>query len=191
MEYESKEQPATLIAAMAKLELTIHSTFVPWSQSRNKGEKEPSLNWRVVLKHKGREILTTDYMAGSGHAPSYKQHWGKRTSQDNDRDLMVRWECENGRKATGVRWTSHAQVYGSTAGPHLQPKAHDVVHSLVSDGDAIDSSGFEDWASNFGYDLDSRKAEQIYRACLDIGLKLRAALGDEGWRELQEACQDY
>src|SRR5690606_27827140 len=44
--------------------LTVAAVFVPWSQSRNKGERSPSLNWRVTLQCKGRDVLTCDYSAG-------------------------------------------------------------------------------------------------------------------------------
>lgn len=42
-----------------------------------------------------------------------------------------------------------------------------------------------------GYDPDSRKAEAIYKACLEIALKLRNALGEDGLAKLREAAQDY
>lgn len=46
------------------------------------------------------------------------------------------------------------------------PTAYDVLCSLVMDACSIeDSRGFEDWASNLGYDPDSRKAEKIYQQC--------------------------
>ena len=124
--------------------------FVPFSQSRNASEKYPSLNWKVTLQHNGREVLTTDYMQGCAHARSYKQ--GDNTVR---RDQMVREECETGRNAP-------------------TPDLRDIVYSLVMDSDVIDYPSFEEWASNFGYETDSRKAEAIYRACLDIALKLRA-----------------
>ena len=71
------------------------------------------------------------------------------------------------------------------------PDSLDVLSCLVSESDAIDSPAFDDWASNFGYDTDSRKAESVYRACLETGLKLRAAVGDSGLTKLREAFQDY
>lgn len=66
---DHKTKPA---AALAALGLTVESVFVPFSQSRNKAEKSPSLNWRVTVKRNGRDVLTTDYSAGMGHCPGYK-----------------------------------------------------------------------------------------------------------------------
>ena len=59
--------------------LTIEATFVPFSRSRFANTKDKpnvndlSLNWRVSLLCHGKHVLTTDYMAGVGHCPSYKR----------------------------------------------------------------------------------------------------------------------
>jgi hypothetical protein len=97
---EAAETALSPAAAIAKHKLDIVSTFVPFSQSRNKTEKTPSLNWRVTLRRDGREVLTTDYSAGCAHAPSYKQTQGRRTVEDDERDRCVKSECENGFAAS-------------------------------------------------------------------------------------------
>jgi len=54
-------------------------------------------------------------------------------------------------------------------GPAFQhePKAADVLHSLMSDADAARyCESFEDFCAEFGYDTDSRRAERIYEACV-------------------------
>jgi hypothetical protein len=71
------------------------------------------------------------------------------------------------------------------------PKCDDVIYSLLMDVDAIDHPTFEQWADCVGYDKDSRKAESIYRACIETGLKLRAALGDKALADLREKFADY
>lgn len=163
-----------LLRKMESLGLTVESTFVPWSQSRNKGEKDRSLNWRVTLKHKGRVVLETDYTAGIASCPSYRH--GDRSAAQVE---AIRFETENGKPKTRARGE----------GP-IVPDAVGVVYSLCSDADAIDAGGFEAWASDFGYDTDSRKAEATYRACVDTGLKLRAALGDQGLQELRALANE-
>jgi hypothetical protein len=68
------------------------------------------------------------------------------------------------------------------------PDPADVVGSLISDGfGALQSSGFDDWAGNYGYDTDSRKAEGIFRLCSEIGLKLQAHFGTA----LTDPCYDW
>lgn len=62
----------------------------------------------------------------------------------------------------------------------------DALASLSMASASIDYPSFYDWASEFGYDVDSRKAELIYRNCLQTGLALRAALGEDGLRQLRD-----
>lgn len=189
METEAKEQTAgeKITATMAALGLTVTAQFVPWSQSRNKNEKEEnrfggtavrprlSLNWRVTLTNNDRAILTTDYSAGIAHCPAYKA--GPLTV---DVHAAIQSECETGLRMAPIGKRKP-----------IMPNACDVVASLVMDSSVLDESSFEDWASSLGYDTDSRKAETLYRACLDIALKLRAGIGEDGLQQLRDACQDY
>lgn len=169
---------AAIDAAIASLGLTIDAQFVQFSKSRNRDEKRPSLNWRVTLKRNGRDVLTTDYSAGCGHTESYKASVKKLGSRNCImRDDAIRAECE-----TGIGYASRKHVA-------LEPR--DVLYSLVMDADVIDAGTFEEWASNYGYDTDSRKAESIYRACLEHALKLRAAIGDAGLSQLRDIFQNY
>ncbi len=182
----------TIEQTAADLGLTMTCEFVPWSRSRNKGEKSPSLNWRVTLRKddglttkaggRGFEILTTDYSAGCGHCPSYKQ--GKQTVADAE---VVRFECETGRHG----FFAGAGPVARPGKPPILPALAGVLASLVLDAEVIDHGTFEEWAESMGYETDSRKAEATYKACLEIGLKLRNALGEDGLRRLRDACQDY
>ena len=180
----TKEERAAKVAALG---LTIEAVFVPFSQSRNKAEKMPSLNWRVIVKRNGRAVLETDYVAGCGHAPSYKQHFGRRTIEVKENDERVKWECEYGRPAgkfTNTRSPSQGQAT-------IKPDTLDVLASLAMDSNVLDAGGFEDWARDLGFDTDSRKAEATYKACIEIALKLRAALGDAGLAELRNTFEGY
>lgn len=59
------------------------------------------------------------------------------------------------------------QGYGIETTPHDMPG--EVLDSLVSDAMAyLEAMDFEDFARNFGYDTDSRKAEAIYRTCGEV-----------------------
>lgn len=168
----------------AELGLTMHAVFVPWSKSRNAGEKQPSLNWLVTLRKDGRDVLTTDYMAGNGHCPSYKASVKELGHGDSImRTDAIKQECETGRERSAM--------HSAKAGRPLLPVFADVLHSLASDSDVIDCATFEEWAENYGMDTDSRKAEATYRACLEIALKLRNGLGEAGLKTLREAVQDY
>lgn len=60
-----------------------------------------------------------------------------------------------------------------------EPNAADVLSCLLSDASVLDHHTFESWAGDYGYDIDSRKAERIYRACLRSAKQLQHLLGDE------------
>jgi hypothetical protein len=168
--------------------ITVESVCIPFSQSRNKGGWE-SLNWRVTLKVKGREVITTDYSAGIGHAPSYKATKAPAPYSGNLRmwkEAAGAFEIENGFAAI-AEWGG---IRADKKSP-LMPEACNVLYSLASEAGVLNYSGFEDWAAEMGYDADSRKAEKIYRECIETALKLRAALGDDGLSALHTACEDY
>jgi hypothetical protein len=168
-------------ALLTQHDITVTSVFVPWSQSRNKNEKDRSLNWLISIHRKGRLILTTDYMAGIGHCPSYKQ--GARWTLDYTK--LIEAETEQGFAAHKIQLWSQPAIDRKKP---ILPDTAGVIHSLYLDYTILDSSGFEDWASELGYDTDSRKAEKMYRDCLELALKIRAGFGDELIRELGEVA---
>jgi len=61
-----------------------------------------------------------------------------------------------------------------------QPKLEDILDSLAMDvAGVIDHQSFEDWAGDYGYDPDSRKAEKVYRACQKLCSDLVGLLGKD------------
>jgi hypothetical protein len=64
------------------------------------------------------------------------------------------------------------------AGLAVDPPMADVVHCLISDGNAC-LQDFEDWASDLGYDTDSRKAYATWVACCETGHRLARVLDIE------------
>lgn len=186
-----------LSALMERERLDVVAVFVPFSQSRNKDETDDrgnprlSLNWSVTLQRQGRdantgekvgpvyEIVTTDYSAGIAHCPAYKATppagYLPREVERFKRANIAK-ECETGRRV----------VSQFRQGPAIMPDPVDVFSSLAMDSGVLDAGSFENWAADYGYDTDSRAAEATYRACLDIALKLRAALGDPILTEARE-----
>lgn len=60
------------------------------------------------------------------------------------------------------------------------PQVEEVLEALVSDASGVENAlSFEEWADEYGYDTDSRKAETTYRAVVRQTEKLRLLLGDE------------
>lgn len=180
----------TLFEAIVAHGITVSTEFVPFSQSRNKASKDRSLNWRVTLHKDGRAILTTDYQAGIAHCPAYKQaRYGLIGIMTLLRERAIILETEHG-KSTHPRFSSDEPELRRNS-VMLNPNTCDVVYALVSDADVLNSGGFEDWASELGYDPDSRSAEGVYKACLEIALKLRNGLGEATLAALAEAAREY
>lgn len=147
------------------------SIFIPQSMSRNSDAKEHTLNWRVSFRRNG-QILTVDYQQGIGHVPGYKV---PRTLYD-EKQLGKPWE-------TGK--------FGGPYGRRDLPKPHpaDVLYSIVMDDPHEEA--FENWAGNFGYSTDSRKAEAIYRACIEQTRSAERVLGRKLLDEIAALLQDY
>lgn len=169
--------------AMKAHNIEITSEFVPFSQSRNKDNKEKGLNWRVTIKRNGKAILTTDYGAGCGHCPAYKNAKGSKSSIYNDNRINT--ECEKGFAV------AENSEYTTDRTKPICPDECDVMNSLLLDSQVLDSPSFEDWASELGYDTDSRKAEKIYQQCMQIALQLKAGLGWEVIGLLNQAFENY
>lgn len=168
---------------LAEMGFSMNCKFIPFSQSRNKLEKYPSLNWKVTILRNDREVLTTDYMAGCGHCPSYK----KVNPNSYDGRKLIKAECETGFQVKYVNALNHTQTIKSLP---ILPELRDVLYSLVMDTEAFEYD-FEDWCANLGYDTDSRKAEKIYNEHVEIAHKLLRNIGTSGLERLREVYQDY
>lgn len=185
-----------ILETMARHKLTLESVFVPWSQSRDKDSKDERGNpvrtfqYVCTLKRDGRPILMTGYGMGIAHSPTYKATGhGKRDRYIFNKALA--WETEHGIRVNHMCLTQGYENFHGSHKNKILPEPESVMHCLIMDSDVLDAGGFESWASDFGYDTDSRKAESIYKACLEIALKLRAGLGESIMAELREAGQDY
>lgn len=77
-------------------------------------------------------------------------------------------------------------VYFSQGSAHKQsPTLAEVLNCLVSDASSVDNAyDFEDWASECGYNTDSRKAEAIYNVCKRQTQELKDLLGSNAYAQL-------
>lgn len=181
--------PITFADALTEAGLSITSVFIPWPESRSvvlvKGQPSPrptdwSLNWRVSLHREGRSepILTTDYTAGIGHAPSYPT---------DVRETGARFSLLHTERLWAEVTTGRAYRKGAP----ILPSREDVCVSLFLDAGVLDYPDVESWARDAGYDEDSRKAEQMYQACRDTANRLLSALGAETLTRLRDLAQEY
>lgn len=155
-------------SVLESLGITTAATYIP---HKTPAGETPQLRWRVSVRRNGLEIYSTEYSAGCACAPSYK---GIRSHATE----AVRRECE-----TGVRHDGRGEV--------PSPSTADVLYCLLSDAQASDAGSFEEWAGDLGYDTDSRAAERVYKACMDVAAALSKAFTAAERETLSEAFQDY
>jgi hypothetical protein len=74
----------------------------------------------------------------------------------------------------------------------FRPDIDHILDCLFSDAE-LGKTSFNDFCSDLGYSNDSIKAFDTYRACMDIGIKLRAGLGSsyqEEYARIQKMRED-
>lgn len=161
-------------------DFTIEATYVPPTDLKGWYENGTMLKYTVAVYYKGRHVVTTPYSMGLGHIPGWVH---KRLVMAEDSAIQA--VLKSG-KGSLYRDCDGKGILCYKSGPPILPAVADVVGCLATDGSALDYASFEDWASNYGYDTDSRKAEGIYRQCLDTGLRLKSAMGAEAFQALLE-----
>jgi hypothetical protein len=92
-------------------------------------------------------------------------------------------DAEQGKKAEYMQWT-----YPRPNKTRI-PAPAEVLGMLCRDALDAREESLESWASNFGYDTDSRSAEAIYRKCVDMWHDLRKLLNESDIRELADLAQ--
>lgn len=188
------EQNATIDARLSALGLAMAAEFVPASTFKDDEWKRGAVNFNITIYrdtgNAGRVVplYSGPYAYGVGNLPNYSQHYATKLCGEPILTAALErgvWPVDGLKGFDGGRTPSHKTMKVPA------PSLRDVLYSLLNDASAIDLPDFETWASEYGYDADSRSAEATYRACLDTGLKLRAALGDSVLAELRELFQDY
>lgn len=110
--------------------------------------------WTVTLTYQGRTYKDIAYRMGTGHSKPYPT---AKVRAD-----LESWRLQQEQK----RWEP------------TPPTASSVIDSLLLDVSGLDQR-FEDWATDYGFDEDSRKAERFYNECLKVLPRLRALLGSD------------
>jgi hypothetical protein len=181
-----KNEIEALIESMG---IEYKALFVPFSQSRNSKEKNLSINWLITLS-KDNQMWTTDYMQGIAHLPNYSP----RSRNNADYQIFLRQCVETGKCAESNKFPEDYRsliLSKRIPAPKLTDILIDIMYIFVMDATAINCRSFEEWAEIYGYNKDSRKAEQTYNACRESGLKLRAMIGNDNLEKLRNAYQDY
>jgi hypothetical protein len=114
------------------------------------------------------------------HVRMEMAHWYENPNMIDSQN-MDHWKCM--LKCKGHQMTVYfSQGYGHNG---ACPNLKDVLDCLASDSVGVENAGsFEEWAREYGYDTDSRKAEAIFNTCKIQSTKLRALLGNDAYETL-------
>lgn len=180
----------TLQTFVDSLKLEYRAEFIPTPQPADK-VKHPQLHWRIHL-NRGKRGMSVEYHEGCAHVKGYQQFY-KSSYDKRQHDELIRLTCETGKfyRRMSDTFGPIARVENGKTKMQPAPELLDVLYCLVQDSDVLDRGTFEEWASEFGYDLDSRSAEKTYRLCLEQSLQLRNLLGNDTLEQLRELYQDY
>lgn len=184
-ELTPEEQAEQRKALYESVGLKYEATFQPRPQPKAT-VSSPTLNWIITLTTP-KGTMQCPYSQGVAHVQGYKQPpWGGRTLHDVEREDRYRKTCETGKLYRD------SDTFGDlTAGTQPAPAIDDVLYCLVSDASVMDCRGFEEWVADYGYDTDSRKAEAIYRDCLEQSKNLYRVLGQESVKALEQLFMGY
>lgn len=159
-----------------ELGLEIKSKFVPFSISINANEEHKTLNWKVTIKS-SKNSITIDFNKGVGHLPypstQYVNGYQRRMINEAIESAI---ETGIARKLTLV----DKDVKFSPGNAEFPtPTLQEVLYCLTSESDVKNYLTYEQWAGDFGYDVDSRKGEKVYEQCRQQTADFMKLIGSE------------
>ena len=141
--------------------------------------------WRVVLTKESRQDITKhypsvmfDYYTGTGQRVLPEKDYRVK----NLRSLL--------KTAKETRYKNNLKKNLEALAVPVAPAIAGVLHSLMLDSSAQDEN-FNNWCGNFGYDQDSIKVLNIYRACLENAEKMARIFSRAELAAISEIVQDY
>lgn len=126
--------------------------------------------WRPSAEERNGKTLEDSYYTGIGHRKS------KVPMPPDIKRLAPR--------ILARVWWEEANI------KPVAPHAAGILHSLMLDASGAEQN-FHDWCSDFGYDSDSIKHQNVYNACCQILTKVRMFFTAAERAELQVLLEDY
>lgn len=108
-----------------------------------------------------------------------------KANPNMDADNMHHWLCliaVRGETRENYMWPVYFSMgFGLKGAPELAQ----VLECLASDAAGYENArDFEDWAETYGYDTDSRKAEQTYNTIWEQITAMQDYLGTDAYEDL-------
>jgi len=137
-------------------------------------------HWLCTLQY-GNNRMSTYFSQGQGYMKvpaNWEKLLHKETYSPHKKYVPAPQSLLMSRKSMH---SAFLRQYGKLAEPELA----DVLDCLASDASGFDNSrSFEEWAGEYGYDTDSRKAEKTYLTVKNQALELKSFLGREAYETL-------
>jgi len=126
-------------------------------------------------------MTISEFVQANNVTMRYRERTDRNPAME-DSSQMDHWRCviRAGKKQMSLVFSMGFGLNGKA------PDLPDVLDCLASDAAGVENAdnNFEDWASEYGYDIDSRKAERTFAACARQAEKLKNLLGDEAYDAL-------
>lgn len=173
---EQQDEQQTIEQFIAEHGLTMTSELVPENPNMDDMPKGSQHYYCTIVMESGEKSLSVYYSVG----PHIVENWLFKHGP------KVAWTANEGAKRREVlrgRDTFGKKEYFDATRKKYRPELADLLNCLASDAPGTEDS-FEDWAANYGYDEDSRKAENTFRIDCKQARELRYLLGREAYETL-------
>ena len=121
----------------------------------------------------------------------YKVKASSKLAESNPHMIDEQWNANHYKVTLKTRGRQYTLYFSKGVLLTGDPTAEEVLSCLALDAASIENSrSFEDWASDLGYDPDSRRAEKIYNGVVKSSERLKILLGDEGYNQLLWDTED-
>lgn len=165
-------------ALLASLNVSMTFRVLDARTDKPKTQTKEDKEWSARAAHFAVRVMRRDMVVMDFEYSMGAAHFARCVTVDGRHELTTKTPFNRiARPLVNVR---------NGEGPTLA----DVFCSLLSDADCGDRT-FEDFCSDFGYDTDSRRAENTWRACVDTSIRLRTYFDPADVAKLREAFQDY
>lgn len=118
----------------------------------------------------------SEFIAQHGITLSNRQIDARSDREMNEWDARAsHWRCTLRYQKRGMTVT-----YSMGSAHHGEPAITDVLDCIASDVSSLINAGdFEEWAGEYGYDTDSRRALSMYKAIEKQKVQLTHLLSDD------------
>lgn len=159
----------------------IENSLTLFSELRDRCSHTQTLEWldRRLARMNGDKMTLNEFVASTGISLTSTRVHSNPNMLNSDN--MDNWCCvlRVGRSRMTVVFSKGIAHNGKA------PDVSEVLDSLMSDSSYFENArDFEDFASELGYDPDSRKAFRLFQICGRQAARLRKFLGESAYKTL-------